>query len=144
MEPSQTPPPLSTTTVVNPATPTASQTATPPTPPATPPPVTGTVVNQVTPQSTASKELSGGARAGIGAAIGVGNMCCGPLCNTCPTIISSGIGIGLYFAWKKERPETAKTILMVTLITGGIALGIFAILFFFGLAGAVFDSLQSY
>lgn len=103
------------------------------------PAATGTVVNAPT-----SKELSGGARAGIGVGIGVGNICCGPMCYACPTILSSAIGLILYFSWKNERPQTAKSILTVTLITGGIALGISALFFAFGVASALLDSLTNY
>ena len=100
-------------------------------------PKTGTVVGQ---NSTASKELSGGATAGISIAIGVGNVCCGPTCYTCPTIISSIVGIVLYASWKQDKPKTAKTILTVTLITAAVAFLGFGVLFTIGLAGSIIDS----
>ena len=96
---------------------------------------TGTVIN-----STGTEELSSGATAGISAAIGVGNVCCGPVCYTCPTVLSSIIGIVLYFSWKKDIPKTAKTILIVTIVTALIAFGGFGILFAIGLAGSILDS----
>lgn len=97
--------------------------------------VSGTIVNANT-----SKELSGGATAGISTAIGVGNVCCGPLCYTCPTVLSSIVGIVLYFSWKDEKPKTAKTILIVTLVTGLIALGGFGVLVMFGFASTLLQN----
>lgn len=110
------------------------QTIVPPVEPSTQA-VQGTVVNTNT-----SKELSGGATAGISAAIGVGNVCCGPMCYTCPTVLSSIIGIVLYFSWKNDKPKTAKTILIVTLVTGLIALGGFGILAMLGFASTLLQN----
>ncbi len=109
----------------------------------TPAPQVINVVNTVgQPVSTTnpSGELNGAAQAGIGAAIGVGNICCGPTCYACPTVVSSIVGVVLYFVWKKEKPQTAKNILMVTVITGIIGLAIFGIFFAIGLAGAILDN----
>ncbi len=116
------------------STATANQAATTATPEAA---KTGTVVGQT---ATNNKELSGGATAGISAAIGVGNVCCGPMCYTCPTIISTIVGVVLYASWKQEKPQTAKTILTVTLITAAVAFLGFGILFSIGLAGSILDS----
>ena len=99
------------------------------------PSVTGTVV-------PGNAELSSGAMAGIGVGIGVGNICCSPFCYGCPTLLSSMVGLILYFSWKQEKPKTAHSILVVTLVTGGIGLMIFAAIFFLGLASAVLDGLN--
>lgn len=87
-------------------------------------------------------ELSSGATAAIGTGIGVGNVCCSPFCYGCPTLLSSMVGFILYFSWKQEKPKTAHTILVVTLITGGIGLVIFAIMFFLGLTSVILDELN--
>lgn len=87
-------------------------------------------------------ELSSGAQAGIGVGIGVGNVCCGPMCYCMPSLLSTTVGIILYFVWKKEKPKTAKNILMITLITGGVALLIMSALFFLGMAGAIIDEMN--
>lgn len=110
-----------------------------PTPAATPTPQVVNSAGQPV-QAPTSGELNGGAQAGIGAAIGVGNICCGPMCYTCPTIVSSIVGIVLYFAWKKEKPQTAKTILLVTIITGLLGMMLFGVFFAIGLAGAILDA----
>lgn len=86
-----------------------------------------------------SGELSGGATAAIGTGIGVGNVCCSPFCYGCPTLLSSIVGLILYFSWKQEKPKTAHTILVVTLVTGGIGMLIFAGFFLLGLTGAILD-----
>lgn len=90
----------------------------------------------------AKGELSGGATAAIGTGIGVGNICCSPFCYGCPTLLSSIVGLILYFSWKQEKPKTAHTILVVTLVTGGIGLVLFAIMFVMGLAGTILDELN--
>lgn len=89
-----------------------------------------------------SGELSSGAQAGIGVGIGVGNVCCGPFCYCMPSFLATTVGIVLYFVWKNEKPKTAKNILMVTLITAGVALLIMSALFFLGMAGAILDELS--
>lgn len=89
-----------------------------------------------------SGELSSGAQAGIGVGIGVGNVCCGPFCYCMPSFLATTVGIVLYFVWKNEKPKTAKNILMVTLITAGVALLIMSVLFFLGMAGAILDELS--
>lgn len=107
-----------------------------PTPTVQPTPVQeGTVINQ-----SINQELSGGATAGISAGIGVCNVCCGPMCYTTPAIISTVVGIVLYFSWKDTKPKTAKTILIVTLVTAGIAFLGFGVLFSLGILGSILDS----
>ncbi len=85
-------------------------------------------------------ELSSGATAGIATGIGVGNVCCGPMCYCMPSLASTIVGVILYFVWKDKKPKTAKTILIVTLITAGIALFSMGVLFMLGMAGAILDS----
>lgn len=50
------------------------------------------------------------------------------------------IGIILYFAWKKDKPESAKLVLTVTLITGAVGLAFIGLAFALGMAGAIMDS----
>lgn len=87
-------------------------------------------------------ELSSGAQAGIGVGIGVGNVCCGPVCYCVPSFLSTLVGIILYVVWREEKPKTAKNILMVTLITAGVAIVLMGIAFMFGMAGAIIDEMN--
>ncbi|MFA6475029.1 MAG: hypothetical protein WCV88_02380 [Patescibacteria group bacterium] len=99
---------------------------------------TGAVINEAT--ATTTGELSGGSQAAIGVGIGVGNICCGQVCYACPTLLSSAIGIILYAVWHKEKPKTAKNILIVTLVTGAIGFAIFALLLAFGMIGSMMSN----
>ncbi|MDP3970839.1 MAG: hypothetical protein Q8P90_04000 [bacterium] len=101
--------------------------------------VQGTVVEKVT-----VKELSGGAQAGINIGIGATNVCCGPACYCVPSLFSTITGIILYFVWKDEKPKTAKTILLVTIITASVAILILAMFFFLGFAGGMIDAMSNY
>ncbi|EKD76507.1 MAG: hypothetical protein ACD_43C00087G0003, partial [uncultured bacterium] len=94
------------------------------------------------PTTPTNPELSSGATAAIGAGIGIGNICCSPFCYGCPTLLSSMVGLILYFSWKQDKPKTAHNILLVTLITGGIGLAVFGVIFLLGLSSAIIDELN--
>lgn len=118
-------------------TPETSNEATTPEAPATEAPKTGPVVGST---EKAGGELSSGQTAGIGVGIGVLNVCCGPNCGCMPTMLGTVIGAVLYFMWKEEKPNTAKTILTVTLVTAGIGILFFGIGMALGLAGEMFQA----
>lgn len=93
---------------------------------------------QVAPK-TGNQELSSGAQVGVNIGIGVGNVCCGPTCYCLPSVLATTVGVILYFVWKDEKPETAKRILMVTLITAGVAILLLGTMFVLGIAGSLID-----
>lgn len=105
-------------------------------------PVTEPTPTTVPAKTAQTGELSSGAQAGIGVGIGVGNVCCGPMCYCLPSFLATTVGIILYFVWKEEKPKTAKTILMVTLITAGVAVLMISVMFFLGMAGAIIDEMN--
>lgn len=103
---------------------------------------TGDVVeHKATAHKHTTNELDSGAQIAINAGIGVGNVCCGPMCYCFPTLVSSVVGLVLYFTWKDEKPKTAKTILTVTLVTAGAALLFFVAIFALGIGVSIIDEL---
>ncbi len=93
-------------------------------------------------EKTSGEELDTVATASISTGIGCVNVCCGPNCYCFPTLLASAIGIVLYAIWKDEKPKTAKTILTVTLITAGVALGLMLLFFALGITASIVDAIK--